>query len=385
VHRLVALYPNHAMAGSTGAYTCQSICGHLSGPGLSATLHVLSSSPDARFPWQREAIPPPLNGLAYHVDPEARLGRRRLHRRFARALRGATVAYLWAGTPEPYYAEVKAAGVPLVVERVNCHRATAIPILDEAFRRAGLPPAHDLTLASLEEERRKLALADLVFTANPLAARSVVEAGVPATRVLRSSYGWSAARVTMAPRCRSFGAPPTVLFVGTVCLRKGAHLLLGAWADAGIDGTLELCGEVLPEVVHVAGALLARPDVRARGHVADIATAYADADLFAFPTLEEGGPLVVVEAMARGLAILTSPMGAGDVLRDGVDGLVRDPWDREAWVEGLRRLASDGGLRQRLGASARERAAAFTWDQVGARRRTLLLDALAARPWARST
>lgn len=383
MHRLVALYPNHAMAGSTGAYTCQSICRHLGGPGLEAALHVLSSSPDARFAWQHEAIPPALNGLAYRLDPAARLGRARLRRRFVRALRGATVAYLWAGTPEPIYQDVKAAGLPLVVERVNCHRATAAPILEEAYRRAGLPPAHGLSAASIEEERRKLALADLVFAANPLSARSVVAAGVPAGKVLLASYGWSPARVGPPSAPRPAGAPPVVLFVGTVCLRKGAHLLLDAWAAAGTGGALELVGQVLPEVAAAAGPHLARPDVRARGHVADVAdvaAAYAGADVFAFPTLEEGGPLVIHEAMARGLAIVTSPMGAGDVLRDGVEGLVRDPWDRGGWIEALRALAGDAALRARLGEAARARAADFTWERVGARRRALLLDALAALP-----
>lgn len=378
-HRLAAFYPHHAMVGSTGAYTCLSIVEHLAGPGLEPTLHVLSSAPDARHPWTSDAIPPPLLGLAYRLDPKARLASAWHRRRFRRALREATVAYLWAATPEPVFQDVKEAGLPLVLERINCHRATAVPILDEAYRRAGLAPAHGISPASVEEERRKLALADWVFVSNPLAARSFLDAGVPESKLLRTTYGWSSQRVPVAARSRPAGAPPVVLFVGTVCLRKGAHLLLEAWAEAGIAGTLELCGQLLPEVAKVSATHLARPDVRARGHVVAIAQAYADADLFAFPTLEEGGPLVVIEAMARGLPILTSPMGAGEVLRDGVEGLVRDPADRAGWVEALRRLAGDAALRARLGAAARERAARYRWDQVGARRRAQLLDALSGR------
>lgn len=375
-HRLVAYYPHHAMAGSTGAYTCLSILQHVRGPGLEVELHVLSSDPDARHAWTRDAIPPWLKRAAYLADPSARVGRARLGRRFRRALHGATVAYLWPGTPEPIYEHVKAAGVPLVMERINCHRATSVPILDDAYRRAGLAPAHRITRASLEEERRKLAMADWVFAANPLAARSVIADGVPASKLLLGTYGWSTSRVPAAPRTRSPDAPPVVLFVGTVCIRKGAHLLLEAWADAGIRGTLELCGEIFAEIAQTSGAHLGRSDVRARGHVGAIAQAYADADIFAFPTLEEGGPLVVIEAMARGLAIVTSPMGAGEVLRDGIDALVLDPYDHPAWVAALRRLAADPGLRRQLGTSARERAQAYTWERVGARRRSLLLDAL---------
>jgi glycosyltransferase involved in cell wall biosynthesis len=375
-HQLVGFYPQHALAGGTGAYTCLSICQHLPGPGLGVELHVLSSSTDAQHAWVREGIPPWLNGLVYRLDPKARQGGRRLRRRFREALRGATIAYLWAGTPEEVYADVKDAGIPLVVERINCHRSVAVPILDEAYRRAGLRPAHGITSAAVAEERRKLAMADWVFAANPLAAQSFVDSGVPAAQILLSSYGWSPQRVQLAPRTRAPDAPPKVLFVGTVCIRKGVHLLLEAWVKAGIPGTLELCGQVMPEIAQVSEGHLRHPSVHARGHVSAIAEAYADADVFAFPTLEEGGPLVILEAMARGLAILTSPMGAGNVLRDGVEGIVLDPYDGDAWVAELRRLAADPGLRSRMGGAAKARARNFTWDQVGIRRRDLLLSAL---------
>jgi glycosyltransferase involved in cell wall biosynthesis len=373
---VAAFYPHHAVDGSTGAYTCLSIVEHLRGPGLTAELHVLSSSPDARHEWTRDAIPQWLLAPAYRLDRRAWLGRARQRSRFRSALDRAAVAYLWAATPEAVYEDVKAAGVPLVVERVNCHRATAVPILEDAYRRAGIAPAHPITPASIREEQRKLEMADWIYASNPLAARSFMAAGVPASKLLLASYGWSERRVGTADRPRAPGAPAVVLFVGTVCVRKGAHLLLDAWAEARIPGTLALCGAVAPEMERIAPSALAGPGVRVCGHVPRIAEAYADADVFAFPTLEEGGPLVVIEAMARGLAIVTSPMGAGEVLRDGVDGLVRDPWDRDAWVDALRRLAGDPELRARLGSSARDRAQSYTWERVGARRRALLLEAL---------
>ena len=60
--------------------------------------------------------------------------------------------------------------------------------------------------------------------------------------------------------------------------------------------------------------ILARSDVIHRDYTSDIALAYREADFFAFPSLEEGGPLVTYEAMANGLPVLTSPMRAGGVV-----------------------------------------------------------------------
>ena len=70
----------------------------------------------------------------------------------------------------------------------------------------------------------------------------------------------------------------------------------------------------------------------------DIAFAYREADFFAFPSLEEGSPLVTYEAMANGLPVLTSPMGAGGIVRDGKDGIIVSPYDEEALVTGLQQL-----------------------------------------------
>ena len=122
--------------------------------------------------------------------------------------------------------------------------------------------------------------------------------------------------------------------------------------------------------------ILARPDVVHSQYNPDISWAYRQADIFAFPSLEEGSPLVTYEAMAHGLPILTSPMGAGSIVRDGIDGMIVSPYEHDAWVEALRKLASSPDLRTRFGDAARQRAQEFTWERVADRRAKLMLEKL---------
>jgi glycosyltransferase involved in cell wall biosynthesis len=82
--------------------------------------------------------------------------------------------------------------------------------------------------------------------------------------------------------------------------------------------------------------------------------------------------------MASGLASIISPMGAGEVIRDGREGIVLDPYAEDAWVEAIQRLARDDELRENLGRGARQRAQDYTWQQVGRRRRLLLSEILRA-------
>ena len=114
--------------------------------------------------------------------------------------------------------------------------------------------------------------------------------------------------------------------------------------------------------------LLSRPDIVHIPFTNDIASVYRSADIFVFPTLEEGSPLAVYEAMGNGLPVIVSPMGAGEIVRDGKEGMVIDPFDREALIAAMRRMATDFELREAMAAAGRVRASDYTWEEAGSHR-----------------
>jgi UDP-glucose:(heptosyl)LPS alpha-1,3-glucosyltransferase len=95
---------------------------------------------------------------------------------------------------------------------------------------------------------------------------------------------------------------------------------------------------------------------------------YAAADMFLFPTFYDAFGLVVAEAMASGLPVITSPAaGASELIEHGVSGwLTPDPWNVDQIAIALRDLADDAGLRERLGRAARMVIEEQTWDRVAA-------------------
>jgi glycosyltransferase involved in cell wall biosynthesis len=371
---IAALFPHYADDLGT-SHLVLSLCSQMRGAGLDVRLIQAASAPHARRPFTRDAVPPLLKGLAYRLCSYAAISRY-AETVFLRSLRPGEVAYVFPGTTLNTYRQVKERGHILVVERINCHTGTARRILDDAYARLGLPPNHGVTEAMVQQEREELELADFVFSPSPLVARSLEENGVPAAKVLPTSYGWDPGRLRGSPPALPPAEGLTVLFVGTLCVRKGVHLLLDAWAGAGVKGRLVFAGEPEQDIATHSAALLSRPDVVRLGYVNPIEGVFRSADVFAFPTLEEGGPLVSYEAMACSLPVLLSPMGAGAVARHERDGFVLDPYDRATWVEALRRLAGDRKLHETMGLSARAQAAEHTWDKVGRRRRELLLAAL---------
>jgi len=99
---------------------------------------------------------------------------------------------------------------------------------------------------------------------------------------------------------------------------------------------------------------------------ANIGPYYAAADVFLFPTFYDAFGLVAAEAMASGLPVITSrAAGAAELIEHGESGwLTADPWDPDQIAEGLRTLAADPGLRQRMGSAARSKIEAYTWDRT---------------------
>jgi glycosyltransferase involved in cell wall biosynthesis len=107
--------------------------------------------------------------------------------------------------------------------------------------------------------------------------------------------------------------------------------------------------------------------------------ALARARVFLLPTYFEGMPVAVLEAMAHGLPVVTTPVGdVPDAITDGYNGFLIPPGDVDAIVDRVSRLLDDPGLAERLGTQARERIREVYDVQVVLPRLYAIYDALAA-------
>lgn len=105
------------------------------------------------------------------------------------------------------------------------------------------------------------------------------------------------------------------------------------------------------------------------GSRSDVPAVLADADAFVLPSLWEGLPMALLEAMAAGLPIVaTSVAGTRQVLEDGRHGLLVPPGDATSLAAALDHIVRDADLRARLGSAAREHVAAQFSVQAQARR-----------------
>jgi glycosyltransferase involved in cell wall biosynthesis len=107
----------------------------------------------------------------------------------------------------------------------------------------------------------------------------------------------------------------------------------------------------------LAGTLGIADRVTFAGQRYDVPDLLAAMDLFVMPSLFEGGPITVLEAMAMGKPVVSTRVGVvPEVMDDGETGLIVPPADADALTEAVQALLQDAGMRARLGGAARAEA-----------------------------
>jgi glycosyltransferase involved in cell wall biosynthesis len=246
------------------------------------------------------------------------------------------------------------------------HHRQRRKIRDEENRREPLfastwPGFDDWTPDHEARLDREIELADHVLLGSAYAADSFAAEGVPRAKLMVVPYGVDLDTFKpglLPPPVRPF----RVIYAGQLTQRKGlSYLLRGYSLFRRQDTELTLVGGIVGSrepLLPYAGMFTHVPHQTRPA----LAERYRQAHVFVLPTLVEGMPLVVLEAMACGLPVIVTANGPAGIVRDGIDGYIIPERDDEAVADRLERLYRDPELRQRMGHQAGLRAREFSWQ-----------------------
>ena len=277
----------------------------------------------------------------------------------------------WSGESVRTLRVARRLGVPGVIEIPTWHRnkgkvkpARLTKSERERAEARGWQGMKNRLLVTRQQMLEEYDLADLILVLSEKAEETFLAAGIAREKLFRHQRGVDIDRFVPPDE------PPEkfrAVFVGALIKRKGVHHLLEVWRRLNLkDAELVLVGtlhdEMRPYLEKFGG-----PDVQLAGFVGRVEECYRAATVHVFPSECEGSAKCTYEAAACGLPQITT-RESGDVVLDGVNGLIIPPNDPDALAAAIERLYRDRELCARLGAAGRKRVVEnFTWEHFRAR------------------
>jgi glycosyltransferase involved in cell wall biosynthesis len=164
----------------------------------------------------------------------------------------------------------------------------------------------------------------------------------------------------------------TILAAGRVTPQKGFDMLIKAFAQVAPDHpdwTLRILGrgDWLADLERLVAEHGIGDAVVFDGPSEDLGGEMSRASIYALSSRFEGFPLVLIEAMSKGMAVVAfdCPTGPADVIDDHRNGLLVPPKDVDAYAAALREMMDDEELRRRCGEAAVESAKAYEMERIG--------------------
>ena len=278
----------------------------------------------------------------------------------------------------------------------------------EGARRAGIPllmrteqlprfPPHDRMSLNIRRlglriaRRRLAAITDAAIVVSDAGRSALVARGEPAERITSIPTAFCEASFISPPdragvrAALGIAADATVVgFLASFTEQKQPGLFLDAAATLLAEGrdTIFVLGGDGSQAARIRGRIAGLgPQVRDIGHRRDLPDVLASLDVFVLPSLWEGMPLTVLEAMRAGTAVVASDVdGTSEVIADGVTGRLVPAADGVALTNAIRDLLDDADARHRMAAAGQAHVTG-RFDAITLARRTELLyhSALAAR------
>lgn len=163
-----------------------------------------------------------------------------------------------------------------------------------------------------------------------------------------------------------------VITIGRYSYEKGYDLLLRIWSIVGkecTDWQLDIfaMGDPTPYVKIMDELSIDKKRCHLNSSVVDVENEYINSSIFVQPSRTEGFGLVLVEAMACGLPVISFDCenGPRSIITESEDGFLINPYDVDSFADRLVQLINDGELRKKMGEKGQRKSQLYQIDSVG--------------------
>lgn len=226
-------------------------------------------------------------------------------------------------------------------------------------------------LIQLEAQEHQFAKA--IVVASTFTKQTLLADGVSPAKIYTNPYGVEERFLVATPKPLQYNADGTVhiklVSFGLINARKGFHITAEAFQQLpSQSATCTAIGNKDEVFLQSITPLIAHIQFQPAVLHAHLPSALQQHDVFVFPSLFEGFGLVILEAMACGLAVIASKATAGpDIIEHLVDGYILENTNAESLAKAIIFLQNNPSVLRNMQQNAIKKAANYTWDAYGQR------------------
>ena len=231
----------------------------------------------------------------------------------------------------------------------------------------------------IEIEQLEFLKATKLVVASNFTKQTLINQGITAEKIHVNPYGINLTDFKMKEQYL-LNQKIKFIFIGLVDARKGVPFLLSVMGQ--LDQKLlelNLIGPVSSPIKSIIETNYSSLSINVLGKVphAEMSELIILNDVFVFPTYFEGFGLVILEAMASGLPVITTTASAGpDIIQNGIEGFVIEPGNEEELKTAMQYFIDHPEQIEIMGKAARKKAEQYTWDSYGKRWEKIIMDVL---------
>lgn len=233
---------------------------------------------------------------------------------------------------------IKKKAKKLILESGSCHILEQQEILRTAYQKLGLAHA-PINPANVTKMLKEYELADYIVTPSTFAQKSFIRHGIAPKKVIVVACGTDINFFKQTDK--QLPQKFTVLFVGLLSVRKGVHLLLDAWHKLALpqdEAQLILVGSLQKDLSHIITHRSLSANIIFYGSTdrKTLKNLYLSSSVLVLPSLEDGFGMVMGEAMASGIPVITTTHSGGpDIIEENINGFVVPADDVDALTNKL--------------------------------------------------
>jgi glycosyltransferase involved in cell wall biosynthesis len=219
----------------------------------------------------------------------------------------------------------------------------------------------------LDAEMREHNLASRIVTASNFTKQTLIAKGVDADKIVVNPYGVDLQRFRPKQSPRSH-RPIRFIFAGSASAGKGVPLLMEAWKSLALkQAELWIVGPIASHLHSLLPSLPGLKFLGKRPHE-ELPDLFRQGDVFVFPSFCEGFGLVLLEALASGLPIITTEATAGpDLINHETEGLLIPSGDLSRLRDAIQFFVDNPDRIESMSAAARRCAEKYSWEAYGER------------------